>query len=157
MVLVAVACGSDGDDETALDPTPTTAPTTAPEGGDDGAAGPDAASADRTVEVDMADNTFNPANLSVAAGETVQFVFTNSGAVAHDAFVGDTAAQAEHEAEMQEAPEGEHEVAGEAQTHVMPGDEGEIVYTFGDTGTLEIGCHQPDHYLGGMKMAVTVS
>ena len=40
--------------------------------------------------------------LTVKAGETVTFVFHNAGKIRHDAFLGDEAAQAEHEKKMRE-------------------------------------------------------
>src|SRR3546814_9470160 len=67
--------------------------------GDDKAASPNGESADRTVEVDMVDIAFEPETIDVAAGETVRFVFTNSGEVAHDAFIGDDTAQDDHAAD----------------------------------------------------------
>ena len=115
----------------------------------------------RTVEVKMVDIGFEPKALEVARGETVRFVFINTGAVAHDAFIGDEEAQAEHEEEMRAADGGEHggghgEDAEDAIT-VEPRDTGELTYTFGEAGTLEIGCHQQGHYDAGMKTTVEVA
>jgi plastocyanin len=50
----------------------------------------------RAVEIDMVDNAFEPAEVEVAAGETVRFVFRNTGAVVHDAVIGDEATQDDH-------------------------------------------------------------
>jgi uncharacterized cupredoxin-like copper-binding protein len=117
----------------------------------------------RTVEIDMVDNAFEPETLQVAQGEAVRFVFNNSGEVAHDAYIGDRDAQADHEAEMREgddddAHDGGHgEDEGENAVTVDPGDTEELTYTFDDTGTLEVGCHQPGHYDAGMKITVEVA
>lgn len=54
----------------------------------------------RTVDVAMEDMKFVQPELTVQKGETIDFQFTNNGQVAHDAFVGDNAAQMEHESEM---------------------------------------------------------
>ena len=62
-------------------------------GGDD-----DAAASARVVEVEMRDIAYDPTELTAAEGETVRFVFRNVGKVDHDAFIGDEAAQADHEA-----------------------------------------------------------
>lgn len=112
----------------------------------------------RSVEIDMADNTFEPDTIDVTEGETVRFVFTNTGKVAHDAFVGDQAAQDDHEMQMSEDGGGMegHDSDGGAVT-VDPGDTGELTYTFEETGSLEIGCHQPGHYDSGMKLALDVT
>ena len=66
------------------------------------AAEPQAAT--RTVIVRMSDNMrFTPDVIAVKLGETVRFVFTNEGAVTHDAVIGDEAVQEEHEDEMRSA------------------------------------------------------
>lgn len=124
--------------------------------GDDKAASPDRGSADRTVEVDMVDIAFEPEVIDVAAGETVRFVFRNSGEVAHDAFIGDKSAQADHAADMADA-HGGHDEDGEGIT-VEPGDTAELTHTFGaeDDGLL-IGCHQPGHYDAGMVTEIDVT
>ena len=116
-----------------------------------------------TVEVDMVDIAFEPDTLEVTRGETVRFVFTNTGEVAHDAFIGDEDDQAGHEAEMREADDDEGHDGGhgddeaENAVTVEPGDTGELTYTFDEAGTLEVGCHQPDHYDAGMKIEVEVA
>jgi uncharacterized cupredoxin-like copper-binding protein len=139
--LVLVACGEDD------------------AGSDAGAAAGDAT---RTVEVDMVDIAFEPETLDVERGETIRFVFTNDGAVAHDAFVGDADAQAEHESEMLEDDDahgghGDDEDEGEDAVTVEPGETAELTYTFEDAGTFEIGCHQEGHYEAGMKITVEVA
>lgn len=115
----------------------------------------------RTVAVNMVDVAFEPAMLQVARGDKLRFRFTNKGKVAHDAFIGDPDAQADHEAEMRGGDGGGHggghgDGAEDAIT-VEPGDTGELVYTFDDEGTVEVGCHQPAHYAGGMKITVEVT
>lgn len=117
-----------------------------------------AENADRVVEVKMTDNAFNPNALSVAAGETVTFKFTNDGAVEHDAFIGDAQAQEEHGEEMDsgEGMEGHNMEDGDALL-LKPGDTGELTHTFDEAGEILIGCHQPGHYEAGMKSTITVS
>ncbi len=130
--------------------------------GDDDTTADDAGSAGeiRTVEIEMVDIEFEPDTLEVARGETVRFVFANSGDVAHDAFIGDESAQAEHEAAMREADGDEHGGHGDEAENaisVEPGDTGELTYTFDRAGTIEIGCHQEGHYDAGMKITVEVT
>ncbi len=113
----------------------------------------------RTIEIEMRDNTYSPDAVSVEAGEEVRFVFTNSGKATHDAFIGDEAAQGDHEMEMNGDMGGEDHTMGEADAlTVAPGDSGELVHTFesGDDGLL-IGCHEPGHYEGGMRLSIEVS
>jgi uncharacterized cupredoxin-like copper-binding protein len=130
-------------------------------GDDTTTAGGDGDGAERIVEIDMVDTAFEPDTLEVARGETVRLVFTNSGEIAHDAFIGDDAAQDDHEMEMRDADDDAHggghgDEDSDAIT-VEPGDSGELTYTFDEDGDLEIGCHQAGHYEAGMRVAVTVS
>lgn len=116
-------------------------------------------SSPRTVEVAMEDIKFDPTTLTVKAGETIDFRFVNNGKITHDAFIGDAAAQMDHDAEMAEMAEmadmGSHST-GESAITVQPGDSGEMSFTFEQPGTIEVGCHQPGHYAAGMKIDVTV-
>ena len=132
LLAVLVACGS-GDED----------PTTA------------GAGADRTVEVEMRDIAFAPTSIDVQPGETVKFVFRNTGQVAHDAFIGDQAAQEAHEREMREG-HGDHGEGSNAVS-VAPGKTAQLVYTFERPGQIIIGCHQPGHYTGGMKADVNIA
>jgi uncharacterized cupredoxin-like copper-binding protein len=149
VALLAAACGGDDDTDNSLTGSSTT---------------PGDAEA-RTVDVDMVDNAYEPDTLTVEAGETVDFTFTNTGDVDHDAFIGDADAQMGHEEEMRTVEEegdddmGDH-MGGEDDEDaivVEPGETGEIAYTFAEPGTMEIGCHEPGHYEAGMKLVVTVS
>jgi len=110
----------------------------------------------RTVGVTMTENEFNPSGAAVKAGETVKFVFTNKGKVAHDAVIGDQATQDEHEKTMTSGMGMHHGSEGDAIT-VQPGGTGSITHTFraADSG-LFIGCHQPGHYKSGMRLTITL-
>jgi uncharacterized cupredoxin-like copper-binding protein len=112
----------------------------------------------RRINVAMEDHKFSPNVLDVRVGDTVTFVFTNFGRVLHDAFIGDKAAQQQHEKEMREAAsEGHgHDHAHEGGATVPPGESGTLQYTFERAGTLEIGCHQPGHYEAGMIAILNV-
>ncbi len=117
--------------------------------------------ASRTIEIDMVDIAFQPDVLKVERGETIRFVFTNRGGVTHDAFIGDGAAQPDHEAEMRDAEEGGHggghgDESEDAVT-IEPGETADLTYTFDDAGTVEVGCHQPGHYDGGMRINVEIT
>jgi uncharacterized cupredoxin-like copper-binding protein len=116
---------------------------------------PSAAASDaRTVEVEMRDIAFAPSAVDVRVGEKVRFVFKNTGQVTHDAFIGDLAAQDEHEKEMR-GDHGGHGKGSNAVT-VKPGKTASLTYTFAKPGPILIGCHQPGHYTGGMKTDVNV-
>lgn len=118
----------------------------------------------RTVEIEMRDIEFSPDEVQVESGETVRFVFHNVGAVAHDAFIGDEAAQQDHEMEMRGSgdadmgmDDGGASDADESGVTVEPGDTGELIYTFQEGEELLIGCHQEGHYEAGMKVMIDVT
>jgi uncharacterized cupredoxin-like copper-binding protein len=56
----------------------------------------------RTVDIAMEDIKYDQTTLTLRAGETIDFRYTNAGKIAHDAFIGDADAQMKHEKEMAE-------------------------------------------------------
>lgn len=121
------------------------------------------ASAPRTVEIEMRDIAFSPDEVDVQAGETIRFVFQNKGAVTHNAFIGDEAAQDDHEMEMREMggmgdSDGDHDAMDdEGGITVMPGETGEITHTFSEGDDLLVGCHEEGHYAGGMRIMINMT
>jgi uncharacterized cupredoxin-like copper-binding protein len=111
----------------------------------------------RTIDIDMRDNDFSPASISVKAGEQVQFEFPNKGAIAHDAYIGDDAAQTAHEQEMKMSSDMGHGGHGSDGITVEPGQTGTLSHTFDKSGTTLVGCHQLDHYTLGMRINVNVT
>jgi uncharacterized cupredoxin-like copper-binding protein len=107
----------------------------------------------RTVDVTMKEFAYEPASVSVMAGETVKFVFHNEGKIVHDAFIGDEAAQAAHEKDMGEGMK--HH--GDDAIKIIPGATDSLTHTFKAGEALIIGCHETGHYQSGMKMTLTVS
>lgn len=111
----------------------------------------------RTIDIDMRDNDFSQPSLEVKAGEQIQFVFHNKGAVTHDAFIGDEAAQANHEQEMRASIDPGHGHGHVNGVTVEPGKTATLSYTFDTSGTTIIGCHELNHYALGMRIRVTVT
>ena len=98
---------------------------------------------------------YDPADISVTAGETVRFVVTNDGATVHEFLIGDEAAQAEFAAEMAAGDSHGHADAG---VTVEPGESENFEYTFDDPeAELLAGCHEPGHYEGGMVAFINIS
>ncbi len=115
--------------------------------------------ADRTVEINANDALrFDPAEITVSAGETITFRVTNVGSIPHDFTLGDQRAQDAHAAEMAEMmTSGEMTMHDEANAVVIPaGESKELTWHFAEAGKVLIGCHQPGHYAAGMKGTVTV-
>lgn len=105
---------------------------------------------DRTIDLDMVELAFQPAEVSVKAGETIRFRFHNRGKLPHDAFIGDEQEQAQHaQLMLEEGMEHAHSIE--------PGKTSELVRTFAAPGSTVIGCQQPGHYPAGMKMTVNVT
>ena len=107
----------------------------------------------RSVDIDMRDNAYSPDHVTVHGGETVRFRFHNTGAVAHDAFMGDSSAQDDHEMAMRSAG-GMH--GGADAVTVDPGDSATLTRTFHAGDQMLIGCHQTGHYAAAMKITVEV-
>ena len=115
-------------------------------------AAPSAAST--RIDVTLTDQLrMEPTPLTVPAGVPVTFVVTNSGAIQHEFYIGDEAAQAEHEQEMRAGGMAHDEPAG---ISVAAGETKELTYTFAEPGETLAGCHEPGHYAGGMKATISV-
>jgi uncharacterized cupredoxin-like copper-binding protein len=130
-----------------------------------GSNGSASGSSSRSFAVEMKDTAYTPDRVTVARGEEVRFSFVNHGKVRHEAYVGSPAEQAEHEKQMGMAAgsggghDGHGAMAGgdAAKVTVKPGKRGEITYRFAQPGTYEVGCHEPGHYVAGMKLTVDVT
>jgi uncharacterized cupredoxin-like copper-binding protein len=135
MLAVVAACGGSAASE---------APSAPPTGAGDGT----------RVEVRLRDSfRIEPGDFSVPAGVPVTFVVTNGGVLDHEFFVGDEAAQAEHDKAMLSGGTSD----GPNGVGVGPGDTKELTITFDAAGSLLAGCHIPGHYAGGMKTSLTVT
>ena len=126
-VLAATSCGGDAEEESS-------GPTSS-------------VPVDQTVEISMVDIAFKPDAVTVKAGTTVRFVFTNDGVLPHEAAFGDDATQQALESgkAKRDGPE------------VGPNKTKDYIKTFTTAGSLIIGCHVPGHYSAGMKVRVTVA
>jgi uncharacterized cupredoxin-like copper-binding protein len=122
----------------------------------------DAADADRTVDIRTGNQlASDPAEVTVARGETVTFSISNEGGLPHDFVIGDEAAQEEHAEEMAAS---EEEMAMEGGQHgganavsVPAGETVELTWVFdGETDGLLYGCHEAGHYEAGMVGEITV-
>ena len=148
--LIIAACGEDGNDVSSPAPAESDSES-------DSASG--AGSGPRTIEITMNDIAYEPTAVTVSEGETIRFVFTNDGAIRHEAVFGDTAVQDEHEAEMaagdmdmdsdsdmdsdmdmDESDEAGHDEAGDSEA--VDGDHDESVPSIslepGATGEIEV-------------------
>jgi uncharacterized cupredoxin-like copper-binding protein len=115
---------------------------------------PGTSEAPRTIEMTMNDQLrFVPDRTTVAVGETIRFVVTNSGVLEHEFVIGDEHEQEEHAAEMMDGGM----MHDEANAMSVPaGETRELVFTFHEPGELLIGCHVDGHYDAGMVARIIV-
>jgi hypothetical protein len=109
----------------------------------------------RTIEVEMRDTMrFTPAEIQVSPNETIRFVVRNLGKTRHEMILGKEQALKAHNEEMKKAPEMVH--GDKNSVTVLPGQVGEIVWTFITAGTVNFACLQPGHFDAGMKGKILV-
>ncbi len=111
--------------------------------------------ANRMIVVRMNDAMrFTPDGITVREGETVRFIVHNDGSVLHEMVIGTRETLDEHAAMMAKHPGMEHDEPW--MTHVAPGDDAEMTWTFNRTGRFEFACLIPGHYQAGMVGAIVV-
>jgi uncharacterized cupredoxin-like copper-binding protein len=120
----------------------------------------EAAKAKRTVKIAMSEKddgsmAFEPAVLTVKAGETIRLKFTNKGETDHEFVMDVHEGIMEHKALMEKFPEMEH--SDPNSIRLAPGAKGEIVWTFANAGDFTFACLIPGHYESGMKGDISVA
>ena len=114
-----------------------------------------ATKASRTITIEMSDNMrYTPSNIQVKQGETVRFVVKNVGQVKHELSLGTEKELLEHLEQMKKFPDIEHDEPNKVT--LQPGKQGEIVWQFTKTGTVNFACLMPGHYEAGMRGSIKV-
>ena len=113
------------------------------EGG--GAAAPSGPTAN--PEIGATEFAFNPADVTVPAGEEVSAVLTNEGAVEHNWTI--LSESISSEADFNE------DLVLAATDNIAAGEQGEVAFTL-DAGEYQVICTVPGHFAAGMKGTVTV-
>lgn len=109
----------------------------------------------RTITIDMSDAMrYTPAEVTVLQGETVKFIVRNSGKMPHEMVLGTEEELQDHYEVMKKHPEMEHADAN--MVTVQPGETGEIIWQFTQSGKVDFACLLPGHYEKGMKGSVSV-
>jgi len=130
------------------------------------------AEANRIIELDASEMTFHQEVVVVSAGETVQFVVSNTGILAHEFVIGTVAEQEEHRKVMLAAQHQAHQGHGSRNGHhdhhdhhdgmpsitVDPGETKSIAWTAptADDVRLEFACNIPGHYQAGMRGDIVI-
>ncbi len=109
---------------------------------------------DRTIEVVMTEFMFDPGPIDVAAGETVEFVVVNEGAIRHEFRVTTQEDIDHHIAEGHS----DHSEAIEPGVLVLdPGETGSLLVTFHEAGEFDmIACLIPTHFEAGMGTELNI-
>jgi uncharacterized cupredoxin-like copper-binding protein len=127
--------------------SPSSAPT--------GPAASGAAGGGNRIEVKLTDQLkIEPASIDVPVGVPVTFVVTNTGALGHEFFLGDAAAQEEHGKALTGSTTPPPDSAN--GIGLEPGQTKELTHTFQSAGSSLAGCHVAGHYLAGMKATITI-
>ncbi len=109
----------------------------------------------KLMETEDGDMIFEPNVLDFKAGETVRLAIENIGELEHEFVMDTVAAVAEHKEVMTEFPDMEHDDPNAVR--LVPGEKGEIIWTFANAGSFQFACLIPGHYEAGMHGALSVS
>ena len=125
----------------------------------------------RTIEIKMYDNYFEPNVLNIKKGETIKFIVYNYGELVHEFNIATKEMHIKHQPEMQRLVEHEillvdkidmkkmkemskmdHSLSHSHSNSVMvePKKTGEIIWKFSKNLSLEMACNVPGHYETGM-------
>ena len=124
-----------------------------------------AANITRTINITMLETEdgemlFEPAIFKVNANETVRLAFVNKGEVEHEFVMDDANGIEEHRKEMLEAVENgtheHHDHHGSNAISLKPGESGDIIWKFSQSGQFQFACLIPGHYEAGMHGVLTV-
>ena len=131
----------------------------------------------RTIEIKMYDNYFEPNVLIIKKGETIKFIVYNYGELVHEFNIATKEMHIKHQPEMMKMVEHEILLAGRVDKEKMkemakkdhsmahshsnsvllePGQTGKLIWKF-NTGTkIEAACNVPGHYESGMIAKISL-
>ena len=131
---------------------------------------------DRTIEIKMFDNYYEPNQIDIKKGETVKFVVKNMGELVHEFNIATKEMHIKHQPEMlkmvameillgdridikkmKEAAKSDHSMAHSHSNSVLlePNKIGELIWKFTTNTSLEAACNVPGHYQSGMVAKIT--
>ena len=130
----------------------------------------------RTIEIKMFDNYYEPNQIDIKKGETVKFVVKNMGELVHEFNIATKEMHIKHQPEMlkmvameillgdridmkkmKEAAKSDHSMAHSHSNSVLlePNKIGELIWKFTTNTSLEAACNVPGHYQSGMVAKIT--
>ena len=125
----------------------------------------------RTIEIKMYDNYFEPSKIIVKKGETIKFIVYNYGELVHEFNIATKEMHIKHQPEMMKMVEHEilladridkekmkkmakkdHSMAHSHSNSVLlePNQSAELIWKFSTEINLEAACNVPGHYESGM-------
>ena len=125
----------------------------------------------RTIEIKMYDNYFEPSKIIVKKGETIKFFVSNYGELVHEFNIATKEMHFKHQPEMMKMVENQilladkidkkkmkemakkdHSMAHSHSNSVLlePNQSAELIWKFSSDKNLEAACNVPGHYQAGM-------
>ena len=130
---------------------------------------------DRTIQVKMFDNYYEPKSFNIKKGETIKFEVVNAGNLVHEFNIANAMMHKKHQPEMERMVENEILLADKIDREKMkkmakmdkamghshsnsvllaPNEKGDLVWKFDNAMNIEIACNVPGHYQIGMVASV---
>ena len=125
----------------------------------------------RTIEIKMYDNYFEPNEIIIKKGETIKFIVSNYGELVHEFNIATKEMHIKHQPEMMKMVENQilladkidkkkmkemakkdHSMAHSHSNSVLlePKQSAELIWKFSSDTNLEVACNVPGHYEAGM-------
>ena len=132
----------------------------------------------RTIEIKMYDNYFEPNEIIIKKGETIKFIVSNYGELVHEFNIATKEMHIKHQPEMMKMVENQilladkidkkkmkemakkdHSMAHSHSNSVLlePNEIGEIIWKFSTNTNLEVACNVPGHYEVGMVADIKIN
>ena len=132
----------------------------------------------RTIEIKMYDNYFEPSKIIVKKGETIKFFVSNYGELVHEFNIATKEMHIKHQPEMMKMVEHEillvdridkekmkqmakkdHSMAHSHSNSVLlePSQSAELIWKFSTDINLEAACNVPGHYNVGMVADIKIN
>ena len=130
----------------------------------------------KTIEIKMYDNYFEPKEIKIKKNETVRFLITNYGELVHEFNIASREMHLNHQDEMmkmmeygillgdkidkqkmKELSKKDHSLAHSHKNSLLlePNQSGELIWKFSKDIVLEAACNVPGHYDSGMITKIT--
>ena len=125
----------------------------------------------RTIEIKMYDNYYEPKEINIKKGETIKFIVFNYGELVHEFNIATKEMHIKHQPEMMKMVENQilladkidkkkmkemakkdHSMGHSHSNSVLlePNQSAELIWKFSTDINLEVACNVPGHYQSGM-------